>query len=72
MRWLRRPRPDPGPRTVDAWQVDAGDELEGGLRVIAVHRDAGARTVRIVVDDPAVNAVAVDHDYPVRVVRQVM
>jgi hypothetical protein len=60
----RRPEPD----VVLAWYVGEGDELPGGAKVVSVHREPVARSVRIVTDAP--QTATVPHDHPVRVVRR--
>jgi hypothetical protein len=37
---------------IEAWQVCAGDELPGGIKVLFVSREVLGRTVRIVTDEP--------------------
>ena len=62
---LRHP---PDPESVLAWFIGEGDVLAGGLQVVAVHREAVDRTVRIL--DSAGHVAQVPHDREIRVVRR--
>lgn len=53
---------------VDAWNLDPGDELPDGVRVVAVHREVTKRAVRVVTDEPA--SADLPGDSPVAVVRR--
>ena len=55
---------------VDAWNLDAGDELPGGVRVVSVHREATKRVIRVVTDEPASSNLP--GDSPVAVVRRIL
>jgi len=55
---------------VDAWQLNAGDELPGGVIVVSIHREATRRTVRILTDEPA--SADLPSDSPVAVVRRLL
>ena len=56
--------------TVKAWDIRAGDELPDGITVISVDREATARTVRILTDEPA--SAELPGDSPITVIRQVL
>lgn len=53
---------------VDAWNLDAGDELPGGVTVLSVQREVTARTVRVLTDEPA--SAVLSGDSPVAIVRR--
>jgi hypothetical protein len=55
---------------VEAWNLDAGDELPGGVQVVSVHREVVKRTVRIVTDEPA--SADLPGDSPIAVVRRIL
>lgn len=55
---------------VAAWDLTAGDELPGGVRILSVHREVRARSVRIVTDEPA--TAELPGDAPVPVVRRLI
>jgi hypothetical protein len=53
---------------VAAWDLEEGAELPDGITVVALHRDALARTVRVVTSEPA--SAVLPADAPVPVVRR--
>jgi hypothetical protein len=55
---------------IDAWNLAPGDELPGGIRVLSVHREVVARTVRVLTDEPA--ASELPGDSPVPVIRRLI
>ena len=53
---------------IDAWNLSPGDELPGGIRILAVQREVTTRAVRIVTDEPA--SADLPGDSPIAVVRR--
>lgn len=57
-------------RQVRAWELREGDELPDDRRVIQVRRDAAARTVHVLTDEPL--QATLPEDALVPVVRQLL
>lgn len=58
---------DTAPYEIRAWDLAEGDQLLDERTVIAIHRDASARTVDVVTDEPV--RATLDADAAVPVVR---